>query len=55
MEITKVTQAHSKYHGVKTAIPATYARELGIERGDELTWELDKDKKGKFLIVRKAD
>jgi antitoxin component of MazEF toxin-antitoxin module len=54
MEITKVSQAHSRYKGVKTSIPATYARELEIEQGDEITWELDKDKKGKFLIVRKA-
>lgn len=30
------------------------ARDLGLEAGQEITWELDKDSKGKFLKVRKA-
>jgi hypothetical protein len=52
MEITKLTPAHSQRTGLKTAIPATYARDLGWELGDLISWELDKDEKGKFLRLR---
>jgi hypothetical protein len=54
MEVTTVSKAHSKYTGLKTPIPATYARDLGLDAGQKITWELDKDSKGKFLKVRKA-
>jgi hypothetical protein len=53
MEVTTVSKAHSKYTGLKTPIPATYARDLGLEAGSKITWELDKDSKGKFLKIRK--
>ena len=53
MELTTVNKAHTKYSGVRTPIPATYARDLGLEPGDQITWELDKDSQGKFLKVRK--
>lgn len=54
MEVTTVSKAHSKYTGLKTPIPATYARDLGLDAGEKISWELDKDSKGKFLKVRKA-
>ena len=53
VEITTVSKAHSKYTGVKTPIPATYTRELELQAGDKIGWEIDKDDKGKFLKVRK--
>lgn len=53
VEITTVARAHTKFTGLKTAIPATYARELGIEAGDKLSWELDIDGGIKLLKVKK--
>lgn len=53
MEVTTVNKAHSKYTGLKSPIPATYARDLGLEPGDRISWELDKDARGKYLKIRK--
>lgn len=55
VEITTVARAHTKYTGLKTAIPATFARELGLEAGDKLGWELDKDGDLKVLIIKKLE
>ena len=52
MEITKLSPAHSRLPGIKSAVPSVYARDLGWEAGDLISWELDKDEKGKFLRLR---
>jgi hypothetical protein len=54
METTVVSNAHSKFPGLRTSIPATYARDLGLEAGDHIEWELDKDDTGKYLKLRKG-
>lgn len=54
VETTTVNKAHTKYSGLRTHIPATYANDLGLQADDKVTWELDKDEKGKFLKIRKA-
>lgn len=53
MEKTKVSKAHTKFQGVKTAIPWEYAKELGIEAGDGLIWERKTIDGKKVLLVRK--
>jgi len=54
MEVTTVSKAHTQYTGVRTPIPATYARELGLEPGDKVSWEMHEDNKGKYLEIRKS-
>ncbi|MGI0048205.1 MAG: hypothetical protein ACREAW_01575 [Nitrososphaera sp.] len=53
MEKTKVSRAHSKFKGLKTAIPWEYAQDLGIEPGDGLIWEKKTVDGKKVLVVRK--
>lgn len=52
VEITTVQRAHTKFTGFRTNIPATLARDVGLDFGDKISWETDKDEKGKFLKVR---
>ncbi len=40
MEKTKVVVAQPKSQSLRTTIPASIARTLGIEEGTELGWEL---------------
>ncbi len=40
MEKTKVVVAQSRSQSLRTTIPASIARTLGIEEGTELGWEL---------------
>ncbi len=40
MERTKVVVAQPKSQSLRTTIPASIARTLGIEEGTELGWEL---------------
>ena len=40
MEKTKVVVAQPKSQSIRTTIPASIARTLGIEEGTELGWEL---------------
>ena len=53
VEITRVSRAHSKYTGVKTPIPATYARDLGVQAGDQVAWESTIENGIRVLKVRK--
>jgi hypothetical protein len=53
MEITTVARAHTQYSGLKTAIPATLARELNLQAGDKIAWEMDKQGEIKILVIRK--
>ena len=53
VEITTVQKAHTKFTGLKTAIPATYARDLQLQPGDKLEWESDKQGEIRILIIRK--
>lgn len=39
VEKTKLSKAHSKFPGLKTAVPSSLVKELKLERGDYLVWE----------------
>jgi hypothetical protein len=53
MEKTKVNKAHTKFRGVKTAIPWNYVQDLGIKHGDGLIWEKKIIDGKKVLVVRR--
>lgn len=51
---TRVAAAHSSTVSVRTTIPSHIAERLGLEAGDTLTWEIDKDGKSWFVRIRKS-
>lgn len=50
METTKVVLAQTKSRSLRTTIPASIARLLGISDGSELGWEVQ-PKESKFVLV----
>ena len=52
MEKTKVVVAQPKSRSLRTTIPASIARILGIEEGTELGWDLQAKDKRFVLEVR---
>ncbi len=49
MEVTKVDVAQSNSRSLRTAVPAAFARTLGIDEGTELGRKLKAKGKGSFL------
>lgn len=52
MEKTKVVVAQPKSRSLRTTIPASIARILGIEEGTELGWDLQARENQLVLTVR---
>lgn len=55
MEKTKVVLAQPSSGSLRTTIPASFARTLGITVGSELAWDLQSKENEFVLIVRVLD
>lgn len=53
METTKLTPANTA-RSLRTTVPMSIVKQLGLNEGDSLNWELDKDNGEWIVTVRKA-
>ena len=52
---TIVASATSKSKSLRTTIPVFVVKQVGLEEGDHLDWELDKEGETWIATIRKKD
>ena len=53
VELTKLVSANVA-KSLRATIPMSIVKQLDLKKGDYLAWNLDKDKKGWIITVRKG-
>lgn len=53
MDTTKLVPANLST-SLRTTVPRSIVKQLGLEVGGSLDWEMDKDGRGWFVTVRKS-
>lgn len=48
---TKLTKANTTSPSLRTTVPAAIVKQLGLEEGSCLNWELDKEKNRWIVLV----
>lgn len=52
MEVTKVVVAQPKSHSLRTTVPASIARQFGIDENTQLGWEIEARGDELRIIIR---